>query len=148
MSIRFFKAYTSGTRNRSVSDFAEITKVVPEKSLTYFVHRSRGRNHRGVITSRNIGGGHKKLYRQIDFKRNKLGIYGKVYSIEYDPFRNCRIALVFYSDGEKRYILHPFGLNIGDKVISDFEVSIKIGNALPLNKIPLGTDVHNIEFRV
>lgn len=100
------------------------------------------------ITSRNLGGGHKRLYRKIDFKRNKLGITGKVFSIEYDPNRNARIALVFYVDGEKRYILHPRGLSVGDTVVSDFEASIKSGNALPLNRIPLGTYVHNVEFRV
>lgn len=100
------------------------------------------------ITSRNIGGGHKRLYRKVDFKRNKLGVYAKVYSVEYDPNRNARIALLHYQDGEKRYILHPRGLFVGDTVISDFDIPIKIGNSLPLNKIPLGTDVHNIEFRV
>lgn len=100
------------------------------------------------ITSKNLGGGHKKLYRRIDFKRDKLGISGKVFAIEYDPNRNARIALIFYSDGEKRYILSPYDLKIGDTVCSDFDIAIKIGNSLPLNKIPLGTDVHNIEFRV
>lgn len=100
------------------------------------------------ITSRNQGGGHKRLYRKIDFKRNKWGMIGKVFSIEYDPNRNARIALVFYSDGEKRYIIHPRGLSAGDTIISDFDASIKVGNALPLNKIPLGTYVHNVEFRV
>jgi large subunit ribosomal protein L2 len=100
------------------------------------------------ITSRNLGGGHKKLYRKIDFKRNKLGILARVISIEYDPNRNARIALVSYNDGEKRYILSPFGLSIGDTVCSDFDISFKVGNSLPLSKIPLGTDVHNIEFRV
>lgn len=147
MSIRFYKAYTSGTRNRSLCDFSEITKVYPEKTLTTFIHRARGRNNRGVITSRNLGGGHKRLYRKVDFKRNKLGILAKVYSVEYDPNRNARIALLHYQDGEKRYILHPRGLSVGDKVISDFDIPIKVGNSLPLNKIPLGTDVHNIEFR-
>lgn len=100
------------------------------------------------ITSKNLGGGHKQLYRKIDFKRDKLGISGKVYSIEYDPNRNARIALIFYNDGEKRYILAPYGLEVGDVICSDFDTSIKIGNSLPLSKIPLGTDVHNIEFRV
>lgn len=101
-----------------------------------------------LITSRNIGGGHKRLYREIDFKRNKLAIPATVISIEYDPNRNARIALLKYSDGEKKYILHPIGLNVGDNVISDFDIAIKLGNALPLSKIPLGTDVHNVEFRV
>lgn len=146
MSIRFYKPYTSGTRNRSVADFSEITKKSPEKLLTFYNHRLRGRNNRGVITSRNRGGGHKRLYRLIDFKRNKFGKYAKVYSIEYDPNRNARIVLLHYEDGEKRYIIHPLGLKIGDKVISDFSAPIKVGNALPLTKIPLGVEVHNIEI--
>lgn len=100
------------------------------------------------ITSRNLGGGHKRLYRQIDFKRNKFGVFAVVYAIEYDPNRNARIALLHYQDGEKRYILHPRNLNVGDAVISDFDASIKLGNSLPLSKIPLGTEVHNVEFRV
>nr|AST09079.1 ribosomal protein L2 [Eutreptiella pomquetensis] len=147
MGIRFYKARTSGTRNRSVSDFSEITKSKPEKSLTYYKHRARGRNNRGVITSRHRGGGHKRLYRQIDFKRNKLGVLAKVYSVEYDPNRNARIALLHYEDGEKRYILQPNGLSVGDKVISNFDVPIQIGNAAPLKNIPLGTEVHNIELQ-
>lgn len=147
MGIRFYKARTSGTRNRSVSDFSEITKSKPEKSLTYYKHRARGRNNRGVITSRHRGGGHKRLYRQIDFKRNKLGIFAKVFSVEYDPNRNARIALLHYEDGEKRYILHPNGLSVGDKIISNFNVPVQIGNAAPLKNIPLGTEVHNIELQ-
>lgn len=101
-----------------------------------------------LITSGNLGGGHKRLYREIDFKRNKLGVPAKVVAIEYDPNRNARIVLLKYSDGEKKYILHPVGLNVGDTVASDFDIAIKLGNALPLSKIPLGTDVHNVEFRV
>lgn len=101
-----------------------------------------------LITSRNRGGGHKRLYRKIDFKRNKLGLTATVSSVEYDPNRNARIALLFYIDGEKRYILHCYGLSVGDKVISDFNAVISIGNALPLSKIPLGTEIHNVEFRV
>lgn len=147
MSIRLFKAYTSGTRNRSVSGFSEITKLKPEKLLVFYVHKPKGRNNQGIITSRNKGGGHKRLYRKIEFKRNKLGIPAKVISIEYDPNRNARIALLYYNDGEKRYILHPKGLVVGETVISDFEALIKFGNALPLNKIPLGTLVHNVEFQ-
>lgn len=100
------------------------------------------------ITSRHRGGGHKRLYRLIDFKRNKLGIIAKVFSIEYDPNRNCRISLLFYVDGEKRYILHVNGLLVGDNIVSNFNVPIKLGNALPLGKIPLGTSIHNIEFQV
>ena len=101
-----------------------------------------------MITSRHRGGGHKRLYRLIDFKRNKLGVVAKVFSIEYDPNRNCRISLLFYTDGEKRYILHVNGLIVGDNIISNFNVPIKLGNALPLGKIPLGTSIHNIEFQV
>jgi large subunit ribosomal protein L2 len=147
MAIRLYKAYTSGTRNRSVSDFSDITKSKPEKYLRYFIHKARGRNFRGIVTSRNIGGGHKRLYRKIDFKRNKLGLIGKVVAIEYDPNRNARIALIFYNSGEKNYILQPRDLFVGDGVVSDLETSIKVGNALPLNKIPLGTLVHNVEFQ-
>lgn len=147
MSIRIFKAYTSGTRNRSVSGFSEITKLKPEKLLVFYVHRSKGRNNQGIITSRNKGGGHKRLYRKIEFKRNKLGVPAKVVGIEYDPNRNARVALLYYNDGEKKYILHPKGLVIGETVISDFDALIKFGNSLPLNKIPLGTLVHNVEFQ-
>lgn len=147
MPIRFYKPYTSGTRGRSVLKFTDITRSKPEKSLTYFKHSAKGRNNRGIITSRHLGGGHKRLYRKLDLKRDKLGIKAIVFSIEYDPNRNARIALLHYSDGEKRYILHPLGLNVGDTIISDFDIPIKIGNALPLSKIPLGTDIHNVEFR-
>lgn len=147
MGIRFYKSYTSGTRNRSNSDFKEITTMIPEKSLTFFVHNTKGRNSRGIITSRNRGGGHKRLYRKIDFKRSKLGIFALVSSVEYDPNRNARICLLIFKDGEKRYILHPFALNVGDTVLSDFDAPISVGNALPMSKIPLGTDVHNVEFR-
>nr|YP_009541002.1 ribosomal protein L2 [Discoplastis spathirhyncha]AYQ93493.1 ribosomal protein L2 [Discoplastis spathirhyncha] len=146
MAIRFFKAYTSGTRNRSVSDFSDITSLKLQKSLTFGFHKARGHNNRGIITSRNLGGGHKRLYRLIDFKRNKLSVPARVVSIEYDPNRSARIALVCYQDGEKRYILHPYGLFPGDFIIADFEGVIKVGNALPLNKIPLGTEVHNVEL--
>lgn len=103
MAIRFYKSYTAGNRNRSVFDFNEITKIKAEKSLTSYKHRSKGRNNRGIITSRNRGGGHKRLYRQIDFKRNKIGISAKVCSIEYDPNRNARISILHYEDGDKRY---------------------------------------------
>nr|YP_010700383.1 ribosomal protein L2 [Phacus arnoldii]WCH63583.1 ribosomal protein L2 [Phacus arnoldii] len=146
MSIRFYKTCSSGTRNRSLSDFSDLTKYFPLKSLTFYYHRSKGRNNRGFITKRHSGGGHKRLYRLIDFKRNKIGIMAKVVSIEYDPNRNARIALLHYSDGEKRYMLHPVGLTIGDNVISDFDIPIKLGNSLPLGRIPLGTDIHNVEF--
>jgi large subunit ribosomal protein L2 len=147
MAIRFLRSYTAGTRNRSISDFSEITNMQPEKSLTFWLHRSKGRNNRGVITCRHRGGGHKKLYRQIDFLRDKIGIPAKVLCIQYDPNRNARIALVQYYDGEKRYILHPKGLNIGDLILSDLEAPIQLGNSLPLKNIPLGTEVHNVEFQ-
>ena len=147
MAIRFFKAATPGTRHGSVLDFSEISSQKPEKSLTTWWSRSKGRNNRGIITSRHRGGGHKKLYREIDFARNKIGISAKVTAIHYDPNRNARIALVNYSDGEKRYILQPFGLKVGNVVIASPEASISIGNALPLAKIPLGTEIHNIELQ-
>jgi len=146
MGIRLYRAYTPGTRNRSVSEFTEISQTKPEKSLTYSLHRSKGRNNRGIITSRHRGGGHKKLYRQIDFKRSKIGTSAKVATVEYDPNRNARIALLHYQDGEKRYILYPRGLKLGDTVIGDVEAPIVIGNSLPLFNMPLGTEVHNIEL--
>lgn len=147
MGIRFYRAYTPGTRNRSVSEFSEITTSKPEKSLTFSLTRSTGRNNRGIITSRHRGGGHKRLYRQIDFRRNKIGIGAKVASIEYDPNRNARIALLCYQDGEKRYILHPRGLQVGETVISALDAPIVVGNSLPLSNIPLGSEVHNIELQ-
>ena len=147
MAIRFFKAATPGTRHGSVLDFSEISSQKPEKSLTTWWSRSKGRNNRGIITSRHRGGGHKKLYREIDFARNKIGVSAKVVAIHYDPNRNARIALVHYSDGEKRYILQPFGLKVGSVVIASPEASISVGNALPLAKIPLGTEIHNIELQ-
>jgi len=146
MSIRLYKSYTPGTRNRALSSFTEITKVKPEKSLIRKNHRSKGRNNRGIITIRHKGGGHKKRYRLIDFKRNKYGIEGIVAAIEYDPNRNARIALINYVDGEKHYILHPKTLNVGDNIISGSGSPLKIGNNLPLNEIPLGTSIHNIEL--
>ena len=147
MAIRFFKAATPGTRHGSVLDFSEISSQKPEKSLTTWWSRSKGRNNRGIITSRHRGGGHKKLYREIDSARNKIGISAKVVAIHYDPNRNARIALVHYSDGEKRYILQPFGLKVGSVVIASPEASISVGNSLPLAKIPLGTEIHNIELQ-
>ena len=146
MGIRTYRPYTPGTRQASVSDFAEITKSEPEKSLTGYKHNKKGRNNRGVITSRHRGGGHKRLYREIDFHRNKRDIPAKVAAIEYDPNRNARIALLFYQDGEKRYILAPGGLEVGTMIIAGDDAPFEIGNALPLSKIPLGTDVHNIEL--
>nr|WGT92460.1 ribosomal protein L2 [Platydorina caudata] len=149
MGIRFLQAYTPGTRNRSVSDFIELTdkQSAPEKNLTISLQRSKGRNNRGIITCRHRGGGHKRLYRQIDFRRDKTGITAKVVKIEYDPNRNARIALLRYEDGEKRYIIHPRGLNIGDIIQSDLNAPILIGNSLPLRNIPLGAEVHNVEFQ-
>lgn len=146
MSIRLYKSYTPGTRNRALSTFSEITKAKPEKSLLRKNHRNKGRNNRGVITIRHRGGGHKRLYRLIDFKRNKHGVEGIVAAIEYDPNRNARIALIHYKDGEKRYILQPKNLNVGDTIVSGSGSSLTIGNTLPLEELPLGTSVHNIEL--
>jgi large subunit ribosomal protein L2 len=146
MSIRFYKSYTPGTRNRALLTFNEITKSKPEKSLIRRNHRNKGRNNRGIITIRHRGGGHKRCYRLIDFKRDKYEIKGIVAAIEYDPNRNSQIALINYSDGEKRYILQPKNLGVGQIILSGFEVPINIGNSLPLEKIPLGTLIHNIEL--
>ena len=146
MSIRLYKSYTPGTRNRALSAFSEITKSKPEKSLIKKNHRNKGRNNRGVITIRHRGGGHKRRYRIIDFRRNKYNVEGTVASVEYDPNRNARIALIHYQDGEKRYILHPNKLNVGDKIMAGSEAPINIGNNLPLSEIPLGTSIHNIEL--
>jgi len=146
MSIRLYKSYTPGTRNRALSAFSEITKTKPEKSLIRKNHRNKGRNNRGVITIRHRGGGHKKCYRMIDFKRNKYGVDGIVASIEYDPNRNARIALIHYVDGEKRYILHPKNLSVGNTIISGSGSPLTVGNTLPLEEIPLGTSIHNIEL--
>jgi large subunit ribosomal protein L2 len=142
MGIRF----TPAMKNRS-GDMVHITKREPEKSLSFGFHRSKGRNNRGIITSRHRGGGHKRLYREIDFRRDKIGIPATVISIEYDPNRNARLALLRYNDGEKRYILQPNGLNIGKILISDLNAPISVGNALPLRNIPLGSEVHNVEFQ-
>jgi large subunit ribosomal protein L2 len=147
MGIKFLNPCTPGTRKRSVSDFNEITSSKPEKSLAFSIHRAKGRNNRGVITCRHRGGGHKRLYRQIDFRRDKIGIAAKVISIEYDPNRNARIALLRYEDGEKRYILQPRNLNLGEIVISDLSAPILVGNSLPLRNIPLGAQIHNVEFQ-
>ena len=146
MSIRLYKSYTPGTRNRALSSFSEITTDKPERSLVKKNHRNKGRNNRGVITIRHRGGGHKKQYRIIDFKRNKHNIPAIVNSIEYDPNRNARIALIHYSDGEKRYILQPKNLNVGDSIYSGSNISFNIGNCMPLGEIPLGTSIHNIEL--
>jgi large subunit ribosomal protein L2 len=146
MGIRSYRPYTPSTRQHSVSDFSEITKTKPEKSLVTSKHRAKGRNNRGVITCRHHGGGHKQLYRIIDFRRNKHDIPAKVAAIEYDPNRNARIALLYYQDGEKRYILHPVGLQVGATISAGINAPIEIGNALPLERIPLGTEIHNVEL--
>lgn len=146
MSIRLYKSYTPGTRNRALSTFSEITKTKPEKNLLQKNQRSKGRNNRGIITIRHRGGGHKRRYRIIDFNRNKYGIEGKVAAIEYDPNRNARIALIYYGDGEKRYILQPKNLEVGNRIISGSGSVLNVGNSLPLQEIPLGTSIHNIEL--
>ena len=147
MGIRQFKPVTKGTRFRTVSDFSEITRSTPEKSLTEPLTKSGGRDNHGHISMRRIGGGHKRKYRIIDFKRNKHGVAGTVREIEYDPNRSARIALVEYADGEKRYILHPKGLKQGDVVFAGPGSDVRVGNALPLGEIPLGTSVHNVEIK-
>lgn len=146
MVIRFYKSYTPGTRHRALSSFSEITQNKPEKSLLKKNHRKKGRNNRGIITVRHRGGGHKKKYRIIDFQRNKTNVDAIVKTIEYDPNRNARIALLSYKDGEKRYILHPNKLNVGDIISSGKNAKLKIGNTLPLELIPLGALIHNIEL--
>jgi large subunit ribosomal protein L2 len=148
MAIRQFKPVTKGTRFRSVADFAEITRSTPEKSLVEPLTKSGGRDNHGHISMRRRGGGHKRMYRLVDFKRNKHGVPATVREIEYDPNRSSRIALVQYADGEKRYILHPKGLTVGDTVVSGAGADIRVGNAIPLREMPLGTAVHNIELRI
>ncbi|KAB8330318.1 50S ribosomal protein L2 [Scytonema tolypothrichoides VB-61278] len=147
MGTRSYRPYTPSTRQVTISDFSEITKTEPEKSLTVSKHRAKGRNNQGRITVRHRGGGHKRLYRIIDFKRDKRGIPAKVTAIEYDPNRNARIALLQYEDGEKRYILQSNGLKVGTTVIAGPDSPIENGNALPLSNIPLGTSVHNVELK-
>ncbi|RCJ25483.1 50S ribosomal protein L2 [Nostoc sp. ATCC 43529] len=146
MGTRSYRPYTPSTRQVTISDFSEITKTEPEKSLTKSVHRAKGRNNQGRITSRRRGGGHKRLYRIIDFKRDKRNIPAQVIAIEYDPNRNARIALLQYEDGEKRYIIQPNGLKVGTTIIAGPEAPFEDGNALPLSNIPLGTSVHNVEL--
>ena len=147
MGIRKYKPTTAGRRNASVSDFAELTPgAKPEKSLLRPLHKKGGRNNQGKITARHRGGGHKRRYRIIDFRRNKDGVIAKVDSIQYDPNRSARIALLHYRDGEKRYILAPDGLKAGDRVESGADSPPDLGNALPLRNIPLGTEIHNVEL--
>lgn len=146
MAIRKLKPTSAGRRFQTVSTFEEITATRPEKGLTAGIHKKAGRNNNGRITSRRRGGGHKRLYRIIDFKRDKTDIAATVATIEYDPNRSARIAMLRYADGEKRYILAPVGINVGDSVLAGEGADIKPGNALPLAKIPVGTLVHNIEL--
>jgi large subunit ribosomal protein L2 len=147
MAIRKLKPNTPGTRFMSISTFEEITKTTPEKSLLAPIKKSGGRNNLGRITSRHRGGGHKRRYRIIDFKRNKFDVPAKVAAIEYDPNRTARIALLHYADGEKRYILAPNGLKVGETVMSGEDAEIKVGNALKLKNMPLGSFVHNVELK-
>jgi len=148
MGVRQFRPITKGTRFRSVSDFAEITRTEPEKSLVEPLTKSGGRDNHGHIAMRRRGGGHKRMYRRIDFKRNKHGVTATVREIEYDPNRSARIALVEYADGEKRYIIHPAGLSVGDTIVSGPGADIRLGNAIPLREVPLGTAVHNVELKI
>ena len=135
MAIRLYRAHTPGTRNKSVRKFEETIKLKPQKRLTYNKQTAQGRNNRGIITSRYRGGGHKRLYLLIDFRRNKRDVFGEIKTIEYDPNRNTYICLTHYRDGEKKYILHPHGIQVGDNVISGAEVPISIGNTLPLSAV-------------
>ncbi len=147
MGIKIFKPRSPGRRAMTGYDFSEITKTKPLKSLTSWSHNPSGRSNHGVVSIRYKGGGHKRLYRIIDFKRDKFDIPAIVASIEYDPNRTCRIALLHYTDGEKRYIVAPIGLSVGDKILSGDRADIKPGNNLPLGMIPAGTIIHNVEMR-
>lgn len=149
MAVKKFKPTTPSRRFMVISAFDEITRKKPEKSLMEPLKKSGGRNHHGHITSRRRGGGHKRQYRRIDLKRNKLDVPGVVRTVEYDPNRSANIALIQYRDGEKRYIIHPFGLKVGDSIISgkDRSVPVKVGNSMPLRIVPLGSDVHNVEMK-
>ena len=147
MAIKTYKPTTPSRRMMASPAFELITRAKPEKSLVESIKKNSGRNNTGRITSRHRGGGAKKIYRIIDFKRNKIGVVGTVAHIEYDPNRTANIALIQYEDGEKRYILHPVGLNVGDKVEAGEHVDIKVGNALKLRDIPVGTLIHNIEMK-
>ena len=146
MGIKTYNPYTPSRRNMTGSDFAEITKTTPEKSLCTSLKKNAGRNNQGKITVRHQGGGSRRLYRNVDFKRNKDGIAAKVIGIEYDPNRTANIALICYEDGLKSYILAPEGLTVGMKVMNGPEAEVRIGNCLPLSEIPVGTVIHNIEL--
>ncbi|MFH1941374.1 MAG: 50S ribosomal protein L2 [bacterium] len=147
MPVKSYRPTTPSQRFKTVSSFEEITKTKPEKSLLLPLNKKAGRNNYGRVTMRRRGGGHKRFYRMIDYKRDKDGIPAKVAAIEYDPNRSAFIALLHYVDGEKRYILAPNGLKVGDGVMSGGEAEIRVGNMLPLNKIPLGTGIHNVELK-
>ena len=147
MGIKRYRPITPSQREMTVSDFAEITKSTPEKSLTVHLKKHSGRNGQGKITVRHRGGGAKIKYRIIDFKRNKDGVPAKVAGIEYDPNRTANIALLFYADGEKRYIIAPNGLKVGDTLMSGVDAEVRPGNALPMKNIPIGTEIHNIEMK-
>lgn len=146
MAIKIYKPTSAGRRNMAVSVFDDITRTEPERSLVAPLKSKGGRNNRGVVTVRHRGGGHKRQYRIIDFRRDKVGVPGKVETIEYDPNRSARIALVVYRDGERRYMLAPIGLKPGDTVVSSPDAEIRPGNAMPIRVIPLGTTIHNIEI--
>lgn len=148
MALKVYRPTSPGRRGMSGSTFEEITKTEPEKSLLLPLKKNAGRNNRGIVTVRHRGGGAKQRLRVIDFKRDKFDIPGRVAAIEYDPNRSARIALIYYADGEKRYILSPIGLNVGDTIMSGSNAEIKPGNALPLKLIPTGTQIHNIELQV
>ncbi|MCL1936666.1 MAG: 50S ribosomal protein L2 [Defluviitaleaceae bacterium] len=147
MAIKRYKPYTPSRRNMTSSDFSEITKDKPEKSLVVHIKKHSGRNNQGKITIRHRGGGGKKKYRLVDFKRKKDGVPAKVSSIEYDPNRTANIALIVYADGEKSYILAPNGLKVGDKIMNGENAEIRIGNTLAMRDMPIGTTIHNIEMR-
>jgi len=146
MAIKVYRPTTPGRRGMSVSSFEEITRTKPERALVRSINRTAGRNNIGRVSVRHRGGGHKRLYRVIDFKRDKVGVPGRVTSIEYDPNRSARIALIVYADGDKRYILAPLGLQVGAQIMAGPEAEIRVGNALPLRNIPLGTMIHNLEL--
>lgn len=147
MGIKVFGARSHGSRSMTGADFKEITKRYPEKSLTTSLSKAGARNNTGMITMRHIGGGHKRRYRLVDFKRHKVEVPAQVLAIEYDPNRTARIALLAYRDGTKAYILAPVGLNVGDMIVSSDKADIKPGNSLPLSAIPVGTTIHNVELR-
>ncbi len=147
MAIKKFKPVTPGSRFRSTLEGEVVTRQGPERSLTESLSSKGGRNHHGHVTVRRRGGGHKRRYRRVDFKRDKHGVPGVVAEIEYDPNRSANLALIHYADGEKRYILHPRGLNVGDQIMSGPSADVRVGSALPLQLIPLGTTVHNVELK-